>query len=120
MLECRRRVPAYIVIDALDECPKNTGSPSPREKVLQLVKELVDLRLPNLHICLASCPEVDIRTVLEPLKPIQVSLHDESGQRKDILDYITNFVYTDPTMGQWNNDEKELVIKIVSDKADGM
>ena len=120
VLECRRQVPAYVIIDALDECPKNTGFPTPREKVLQLVQELVDLRLPNLHICLASRPEVDIRDVLEPLKPIQVSLHDESGQRKDILNYITNIVYTDPTMRQWNNDEKELVIKVISDKADGM
>src|SRR5260221_9412897 len=31
---------AYIVIDALDECP-TTGLPSPREQVLELVKDLV-------------------------------------------------------------------------------
>jgi hypothetical protein len=41
--------------------------PSPRDEVLRLVKELVDLRLQELHICVTSRPEVDIRSVLEPL-----------------------------------------------------
>ena len=33
------QVPIYLVIDALDECPNDTGIPPLREKVLQLVKE---------------------------------------------------------------------------------
>ena len=120
MLECRRQVATYIIIDALDECPKTSGFPTPRAKAIQLVKELVDLQLPNLRICVASRPDVDIRDMLESLKSLQVSLHDESGQRKDIFNYITRIVYTDPTMRRWRKEDKELVIKIVSDKADGM
>ena len=52
--------------------------------ILQLVKELVDLSLPDLHICVTSRPEIDIRNVLEPLTSRRVSLHDQSGQRQDI------------------------------------
>ena len=43
--------PIYIIIDALGECPNWPEIPSPREQVLSLVKELVDLHLPHLHIC---------------------------------------------------------------------
>ena len=43
--------PTYLIIVAVDECPDISGIPSPRERVLQFVKELVNLSLPKLHIC---------------------------------------------------------------------
>jgi hypothetical protein len=70
--------PIYLIMDALDECPNTSGIPSAREQVLELVKELVSLRLPRLHICVTSRPEVDIRNALERLAFISVSLHNES------------------------------------------
>ena len=50
----------YLIVDALDESPISSGIPSPREKVLRFLKDLVDLSLPNLHICVTSRPEIDI------------------------------------------------------------
>ena len=120
MLEYRKRAPTFIIIDALDECPKTSGLQTARKKVFQLLKMLVDLRLPNLRICVTSLPDVDIRAFLEPLTTLRISLHDESGQRKDILDFITKVVHTDPRMGRWPEEDKELVIKTLSDKSDGM
>jgi hypothetical protein len=52
--------PVYIIVDALDECPDSSGLPSPREQVLELLNELVELSLPNLRLCVTSRPEVDI------------------------------------------------------------
>ena len=69
----------YLIIDALDECPDSSGLPSPREQVLDLLRELVELSLPNLHLCVTSRPEIDIRAVLEPLTSRRVSLHDQTG-----------------------------------------
>ena len=112
--------PFYIILDALDECPNTFGMPSPRELVLRLVKELVELSLPNLHICVTSRPEIDIRTALEPLTPLQVSLHDETGQKKDIVDYVTSVVHSDTRMGKWREQDQKLVIETLSDRADGM
>ncbi|KAH8986724.1 hypothetical protein EDB92DRAFT_1818206 [Lactarius akahatsu] len=66
MLTIPNQQPVYIVLDALDECPNWPGIPSPREQVLALVKELVDLHLPHLHICVTSRPELDIRATLTP------------------------------------------------------
>ncbi|KAH9016840.1 hypothetical protein EDB84DRAFT_1581901 [Lactarius hengduanensis] len=67
MLRLPGQRPIFIILDALDECPDSSGMPSPRDEVLQLVKELVDLHLQGLHICATSRPEVDIRAILEPL-----------------------------------------------------
>ena len=122
MLRLPRQGPIFIVLDALDECPDSSGFPSPRDEVLQLVKELVELRLQELHICTTSRPEVDIRVVLEPLAFRSVSLHDESGQKTDIADYVRNAVKLSPSMAmrRWREDDKNLVIETLTERADGM
>ena len=116
------RHPIYLVMDALDECPDTSGLPSPREQVLQLVKKLVELDLSNLRICITSRPQVGIRDVLEPRASHQVSLHDQSGQKKDILDYVKSIVYSDSEriMSKWGAEDKDFVIKTLSDRVDGM
>jgi hypothetical protein len=122
MLSFTSQHPTYLVMDALDECPNNSGLPSPREQVLQLVKDLVDLCLPNLHICVTSRPEVDIRVKLEPLTSLRVSIHEQSGQKKDIVDYVTSVVYSDANMQRWREEDKDkrLVVETLSERADGM
>ena len=127
MIECLKEMltheaqgPTYIIMDALDECPNTSSVPSPREDVLGLVDELVGLHITNLHICVTSRPEHDIRVVLEPLTLRPVSLHDESGQQEDIANYVTSFVHSDRRMRRWRDEDKELVIKTLSENADGM
>ena len=114
--------PVYLIMDALDECSNISGIPSPRDQVLQLLKELVNLHVPHLHICVTSRPEVDIRDVLFPLSSHRVSLHDQSGQKKDIEDYVKSVVYSDsePIMRRWRKEDKDLVIETLSEQADGM
>ena len=114
--------PIYIVLDALDECPNTFGIPSPRKQVLDLLKDLVGLQLSDLHICVTSRPEIDIRVALEPLAFEPVSLHDQSGQQKDIDDYIRSVVYadSDTAMRRWRDKDKELVIETLTERADGM
>ena len=122
MLSLPDQRPIYLLIDALDECSNTSGIPSHRNRVLQFVKELIDLHLPNLHICVTSRPEIDIREVLEPLTSCRVSLHDQSGQKKDIEDYVRSVVYSDlePIMRRWRKEDKELVIDTLSERAGGM
>jgi hypothetical protein len=110
----------YIIVDGLDECPNNSGIPSSREKVLKLVEDLHSLRLHHVRICITSRPEVDIRSFLEHLASHCVSLHDEGGQRKDIIDYLKHVIETDPKMGRWREDDRQLVIDTLARKADGM
>ncbi|KAN0124166.1 Ankyrin repeat-containing domain protein [Lactarius tabidus] len=120
MLTTTGQVPFYLIIDALDECPNDSALPSSREKVLKLVKDLVGLHQPNLRLYITSRPEFDIRTTLEPLATQQVSLHDESGLKQDINDYINNVVRSDRMMKRWREDDKDAVIESLTKRADGM
>ena len=122
MLALPDQLPTYLIMDALDESPNAPGIPSPREKVLRLVEELVELCLSNLRICVTSRPEIDIRNVLEPLTSRRVSLHDQSGQKEDIADYVRSVVYSksEQIMRRWRTEDKELVIQSLSERADGM
>jgi hypothetical protein len=51
-----------------------------------------------------------------------VSLHDQSGQKKDIVDYVKSVIYSnsESIMKRWRTEDKELVIKVLSERADGM
>jgi hypothetical protein len=112
--------PIYLIVDALNECPNNSGMPTPREEVLDLVKNLVGLRLPNLRLCVTSRPEIDIQSILEPLTSLCVSLHNQTGQKKDIVDYVNSVVYSDTKMQRWCEEDRKLVIETLAERADGM
>ena len=90
MLTLEGQAPTCIIMDAIDECPITSSVPSPRE------------------------------VVLKSLAPLPVSLHDESGQRQDIMEYVRTFVNTDRRMRRWRDDDKDSVIKTLSEKAGGM
>jgi hypothetical protein len=120
MLGLPGQSPIYIIIDGVDECPNFPGKPSNREKVLKLIEELVNLKLSNVHLCVASCPEMDIRLVLEQLTTLKISLHDEIGQKEDIIKYIRSVVSSDSSMRSWKEEDKQLVVDTLSDKASGM
>lgn len=120
MLSAPSQCPVYLIVDAIDECPDIPGVPSPREDTLGLLRELKELRLPNLRLCVTSRPEIGIRAVLEPLLSHRVSLHDETGQKKDIVDYISAVVGSDRRFERWREEDKSLVIKTLSEQAGGM
>ena len=119
MLTVTAQHPIFIVMDALDECPDD-GLPTPREEVLNLVKFLVRLQLPNLHICVTSRPEVDIQTMLKPLAVNAISLHEETRQKIVIANYVSSVVSSDERMKNLPDEDKELVIEQLSERADGM
>jgi NACHT domain len=112
--------PVFFIVDALDECPNTSALPSPREKILELIEELIDSQLSNLRICVTSRPETDIKALLGPLAFRSVSLHDESGQIEDIEKYIKSVVHKDPRNRKWKAEDKQLVIDVLIKNADGM
>jgi hypothetical protein len=121
MLSVLAEHPIYIVMDALDECPDDSGWPkTPREEVLDVVRDLVGVHLPNLRICVTSRPEVDIKSILNQLTIHAVSLHDQSEQQKGMVDYVSTIVNSDRKMRTWPDEDKDLVVKELSERADGM
>ena len=120
ILEVQGQAPIYLIVDGLDECSNTLAMPSPREKILMLIEDLIDSQIPNLRICVTSRPEIDIKVALEPLAFRSISLHDEEGQMKDIDNYIRSVVNTDVKMRRWKVVDKELVIDVLIEKSDGM
>ena len=122
MLELPGQLPTFITIDALDECPNTTGTPSAREEVLDFLEDLVGSRHSNLFICVTSRPEQDIQSVLNPLTSVsrRVSLHEEGGQREDIKSYVQSFVHKDRAMRRWREEDRNLVITTLIERAGGM
>ena len=125
MLALPVQSPVYIILDALDECPHHPDLMWSRGELLHFLKGLVDLQLPNLHICVTSRPEIDIRTALEPLASYSISIHDQNGHKKDLENYIRSYIYSgsDTFMTRWRKlrkEDKEWVIETLSERADGM
>ena len=74
----------------------------------------------NLHICIITRPEIDIKTIIHPLTSRSVSLHEERGHAQDIVDYVRTIVNSDAGMRRWRSEDKDLVINVLSERADGM
>jgi hypothetical protein len=120
MLNLSGQPPIYLIVDALDECSNTSAISSPHGEVLMLLEELIESQLPNLRICVTSRPEIDIKPVLDPLTFRSVLLHDKRGQKEDIENYIKLVVITNRKMQRWKQEHKQLVIDVLTERADGM
>jgi hypothetical protein len=72
------------------------------------LRELIVLRLPHVHFCFTSRPEVDIRSAIQDLAVHNVSLHEQVGQNQDIFDYIEFIFSSDPQIQRWKEEDKQL------------
>jgi hypothetical protein len=123
LLRLPGQAPVYLLVDALDECLNiniNIGLLPPLKITLELLEELMDVRFPNLRICVSSRPTADIKLVLEPLAFRSISLHDESGQTEDIQNFINSVVNTNRNIQRWELEHMQLVIDTLTRRADGM
>ena len=138
ILKLPHQARVYLIVDALDEFPNASAIPSPRAKVLNLIKELIDSKLPDLRICVTSRLETDIMAVLYPSNFHSVSLDSEGEQMEDtvgfhsvsldfegeqmedIVEYIKSVVDKNPRNRRWRTEDKQLVIDVLTKKADGM
>ncbi|KAH9162961.1 hypothetical protein EDB89DRAFT_604954 [Lactarius sanguifluus] len=118
MLTIPEKGPMYIIVDAIDECSDISGPSSPRECILGLLDDLVQLKRPGLYICATSRLESDIETILRPLSSHSITLDDSTGT--DIFDYVSAVMNTDQKMRRWTAEDQCLVIDTLSEKADGM
>src|SRR5260370_35021942 len=57
MLKLSDQRPIYLIMDALHESSNVSSIPSPRDRVVQLLKSLIDLRIRTLGICVPIGPE---------------------------------------------------------------
>ena len=66
--------------------------------------------------------EIPSANAIEPLTSLHLSLHDQTGQKEDIADYVRSIVYSnsDTIMKRRKKEDKELVVKTLAERADRM
>ncbi|KAJ7067281.1 ectomycorrhiza-induced ankyrin-domain/NACHT-domain-containing protein [Mycena amicta] len=100
--------PVYIVLDALDEC-------SEHDKLLDVVKHIVDAKLANVHLLLTSRPEIARDTDLAK-QAVSVSLDGCVDQ--DIEAYVTEIL--SKLDGDWPQERKNQIKAGLLERGGGM
>lgn len=85
-----------------------------------ILKELVDLKLSRLRLCVTSRLEPDIEDVLEPFNPYKVLLDTQPGHIEALPQFVKSIVNSDQTMRKRSDKTKYLVIDTLSGQSDGM
>ncbi|KAH9985054.1 hypothetical protein BJV74DRAFT_886368 [Russula compacta] len=75
MFELPGQIPIFVIVDALDECPSNIGTPSAREKVLDFVKNIIGV-LPVGHPSSMYSIPASIRRALRELPTTLDDTHE--------------------------------------------
>jgi len=86
----------YIILDALDESPRDTY----RGEMLQALSEIRAWSEPGLHLLVTSREEVDIRDELCPAGNESISMKNDSVDR-DIAAFISSHLTNNRRLRKW-------------------
>lgn len=113
-LLCREFFEVFIVIDALDETPRD----GPRQRVLDVFETIRNWKIQRLHILITSRSEPDILSCLQ-LPTSQQVLMANVGVDQDISKYIESRLDTDSSLQKWEPYHGKIA-NILTEKARGM
>lgn len=88
----------YIMLDALDESPRNVA----RGHMLDTLETIRNWLLPGLHLLVTSRNEIDIRDCLSPSPNQEVEM-ENAGINKDIADFVSDRLRYDRTLRKWSS-----------------
>lgn len=113
---------AYIIIDALDECPPVEGE---RRKLLSRLRQIMAAAPANLHMFCTSRKEADIDSAMGTLlsPPLQIATIDLTV-RRNVLDHDIG-LFIDLTLSSyeyrsWTESIRAEARKSLVENADGM
>ncbi|KAF9875475.1 hypothetical protein CkaCkLH20_06856 [Colletotrichum karsti] len=104
----------YIIIDALDESPRDKH----REDVLEALQSLRTWAEPRLHLLVTSRDEVDIRDALEVSAEECVAMSNESVNG-DIASYVAQQLREQRQLRKWE-DFHERIETVLTERAKGV
>jgi hypothetical protein len=88
----------YIVIDALDECPNESGE---RSELCVTLRNILEWKKQNIHILAVSRRETDLFETLEPLSAIGPMSLESRVIDEDIQKFIKKQLSTDRKLNRW-------------------
>ncbi|KAK1573827.1 uncharacterized protein LY79DRAFT_593711 [Colletotrichum navitas] len=118
-LECLRQLvrgflDIYIVIDALDESPREKH----RDAMLQALNDIRAWPEPGLHILVTSRDEVDIRDALGAM-PEEVVVMKNDGIDKDIASFVSQRLRDNRRLQKWQK-HYDRIEQVLIEKANGV
>ncbi|KAL4793151.1 hypothetical protein BDV19DRAFT_231391 [Aspergillus venezuelensis] len=105
---------SYILLDALDESPRDRE----REGVLRVIDTLRQWCLPGLHLLVTSRVELDIREALQPTEHEEIAMRNPENDR-DILNFVSHQLSHDPKLQRWEARHGEIRERL-ADKSGGV
>lgn len=109
---------SYLVIDALDECKEEEGDRE-RRAFFDALTEVKGSATGPYNIFITSRPETDIRSAMTELGDATLEAQG-TGVEEDIRSHVTAFLSNDTRMKKWPENVKEVVVKDLTEKANGM
>lgn len=106
----------FIILDALDECPKS----GEREQLLVALADIMPRSYGNLHVLVTSQQEPDTEEGLLPSLTHPAILVHDSGLDLDIKTYIAWQLATDPRLKKWSGEIKPEIENSLTAGANGM
>ncbi|KAK4154755.1 hypothetical protein C8A00DRAFT_42499 [Chaetomidium leptoderma] len=113
---------AYILVDALDESPRDKH----RKEVLQALVDLRGCKEPGLHLLVTSREEPDIRLVLQKRllasrnEAFAVKPPNSRGHRHDIESFISGSLKSNYWLRKWGKKDHHKVEEALTNRADGV
>lgn len=101
-----------VVIDALDEC-------SAPEELVQFIEDLRSWNDTAIQLLVVSRRHFDGTDALEELRPVHVSIQDESANN-DILKFVQEILGRDPKLKRWPPKVKREIEKALIFQSSGM
>ncbi|KAJ5936936.1 hypothetical protein N7466_003386 [Penicillium verhagenii] len=101
---------AYILLDALDESPREHK----REGVLNAIQVIRDWSIPGLHLLVTGRNELDIREELNPSFVQDIPLRNPETDR-DIANFVSYQLKNDTKLQRWKERHAEIQEKLAAD-----
>ena len=106
----------FIIIDAIDECPKN----GERDELLAAISDIQSRSIDTFHILVTSRRESDIEAVLLPMVTTPAISLQGSHVDLDIQSHISHQLATDPKLKKWSPEIKDEIRHTLATGANGM
>lgn len=111
---CRSFKHTYIIIDALDESPRDEH----RQEVLKILTMIRGWMEPAIHLLATSRDEVDIRDTIDPSPNESLAVRNQAFN-KDIALYITQSLLNKPQLRKWEGFHGRIETSLTT-QADGV
>ncbi len=115
MIEFHRHT--FLIIDALDECPNNSGE---REELCSALAKMKEWSASNLHILVTGRREADLIEPLDPLCTTDPIYIQGAAVQSDIRKFVRSQLTQNKRLRTWSAETQDEIEQTLVEGANGM